>query len=291
MVSRRYLCDVAEFWCANSMPTVLVTSAKCTAGPEAAVNDASNAQATTGARTCSLPRFPGADDAFGFLDDEESIDREIAEGFLEARRPRDLDALDSARGAQPEMEPKIVLRIVPRPAHDLVDLAPARGRHLHARPDRRSVRAGPRALDRDPVVAVPAVVAQQGRRAVEIVDEDVDVAVVVHVAERAATGDALGGDCRPRTGRHVFEPAVSQIAIERLGLAVRQVQFPVRDLRVHMSVGDEDIGPPVVVEVEEVHPEAQMLPIRAKSGPDARDLESRAIVAVERRHLFGEVRA
>src|SRR4029078_11666944 len=102
MVSRRYLCDVAEFWCANPMPTVLVTSAKCTAGPEVAVNDASNAQATTGARTRSLPRFPGADDAFGFLDDEESTDRETAEGFLEARRPRVLDALDSARGAQPE---------------------------------------------------------------------------------------------------------------------------------------------------------------------------------------------
>ena len=53
------------------------------------------------------------------------------------------------------------------------------------------------------------------------------------------------------------------------GSPVGQVQLAVGDLRVDVAVGDEDVLPAVVVEVEEVDAEADVLAIDAQAGPDA----------------------
>ena len=63
-----------------------------------------------------------------------------------------------------------------------------------------------------------------------------------------------------------------------------------RDLRVDVAVREQDVRPAVVVEVEEVDAEAEVLPVHAEAGAQARLLEGAAVVAVERRHLLGEVR-
>ena len=65
--------------------------------------------------------------------------------------------------------------------------------------------------------------------------------------------------------------------------------LPRRQLRVDVAVGDEDVLPAVVVEVEEVDAEADILAVDAETGLDARVDEARAVVAVQRGHLFGEV--
>ena len=188
------------------------------------------------------------------------------------------------------MEAEVVLRIVTRTAHHLGDLAVAAAGDFHARPDGRAVRARTGALDQDGGIPVPAVVAQQRGRSVEVVHDDVHVAVVVEIAEGAPPAEVLRTNRGAGGGRHVGEAAVAGIAVENLRLPVREVQFPVRDLRVDVTVGDEDIHPAVVVEVEEVYAEAQILSVDAEAGPDAGVLETAAVVPVKRRHLLGEVR-
>ena len=141
------------------------------------------------------------------------------------------------------------------------------------------------------MVAVGAVVAQQGRGSVQVVHDHVHVAVVVEVAERAPPAEVLGEDRRPRPGGDVLESSVPQVAIEHPRLAVLEVEVLLRDLGVHVAVHEEDVGPPVVVEVEEVDAEAEVLPVHAEAGPEAHLLEGAAVVAVECRHLLGEVRA
>ena len=61
------------------------------------------------------------------------------------------------------------------------------------------------------------------------------------------------------------------------------------DLRIHVAVGDENILPPVIVEIEKVHPEPDEFTIDAEAGPDAGVLEGAPEIPVQRRDLFGEV--
>ena len=160
----------------------------------------------------------------------------------------------------------------------------------HAGADRRAVRAGAHALDQDRVVAAPSVVAEQGGRPVQVVHDHVHVAVVVEVPEGAAPAEVLGEDRRSRLRGDVLEPPVPQVAVEELGLPVLDVEVLVLDLGVHVAVRHQDVQPAVVVEVEEAHAEAHVLPGDAEAAPEARVLEAGAVVPVERRHLLGEVR-
>ena len=57
-----------------------------------------------------------------------------------------------------------------------------------------------------------------------------------------------------------------------------------------MAVRQKKIFPAIVIEVEESHAEAKILPVDAQPGLDAGVFKSAvAIVAVQRGHLFGEV--
>ena len=62
---------------------------------------------------------------------------------------------------------------------------------------------------------VAAVVAQHRQRPVQIVDDDVDVAVVVEVAERGAAADGRRGQRRSEVFRDFRERAVTVVAVER----------------------------------------------------------------------------
>ena len=64
------------------------------------------------------------------------------------------------------------------------------------------------------------LVDEQPRRPVDVADDDVDVAVVVDVAERGAAADLGEGEGGARLARDVLEPAVAEIAEQELALIV-----------------------------------------------------------------------
>ena len=96
-------------------------------------------------------------------------------------------------------------------------------------------------------------------------------------------------DRRPGFRGHVLEAPVAQVPVEELRLPIGDVQLSTGQLRVDVAVGDEDIRPAVVVEVEEIDAEAEVLAVDAEPRLDARVDEAGAVVAVQRGHLFGEV--
>src|SRR5262245_62710323 len=112
------------------------------------------------------------------------------------------------------MQAEIVLRVVARSAAHLVHLSVPSGGHLHAGADPRPVRFGAHTLDEDRVVPVAAVVPEQRRRAIEVVDEHVDVAVVVEVAEGTPPAEILRSYCGTGFRGHIAEPSVPEVAIE-----------------------------------------------------------------------------
>ena len=58
----------------------------------------------------------------------------------------------------------------------------------------------------NPVMGRPGIVAQQGRRAVLVVDDQVDVAVVVDVAVGQSPPHVIGVEVRSRLAGREFEP-------------------------------------------------------------------------------------
>src|SRR5262245_45467327 len=85
----------------------------------------------------------------------------------------------------------------------------------------------------------------------DIVDGDVDVAVVVDVAERRAPSGVRCGDRSAEPLRDILEAAVPQIAIDDLPLPIAGFGFDLFDLRIDVAVHEKQVEPSVEIEIEE----------------------------------------
>ena len=79
-------------------------------------------------------------------------------------------------------------------------------------PDRAPVGLGPYQLDLQPVRLPGNVVPEQRGRFVEVDDEDVDIAVVVEIAEGAAPAALAVVNCSPGLAKQLLEPSVPEVA-------------------------------------------------------------------------------
>src|SRR5436309_1457682 len=222
-------------------------SVNCTSGAViAATNSSSSAHGTRQSLGCFpslLCESAAADNPFPLLDHMYVTGGQIANRFLRSRRPGELDGISLGRSRQSEVQAKVVLRIIAGAAPHLVDLAAIAAGDLDAGSDCRSVRSRSDTLDQDRMMCGGAVVAQQRRRSVKIIDDDIHIAVVVEVAEGAAAPEILGADGRAGPCRHVFKPAVAEIAVDDLRLPIAEMQVAAGELRVDVTVGDEDVLP------------------------------------------------
>ena len=120
--------------------------------------------------------------------------------------------------------------------------------------------------DFDPIVFVGGVAADELWRSVDAIDDEVEIAVVVEIAEGTA---ARGGGSRNSGAgvkRDVFEVAVAQIAIEKLALRIAGFGGELFDFGIDVAVADEDVGPTVVVKIEEAAAPAEILRMLAETG-------------------------
>src|SRR5260221_10367448 len=126
---------------------------------------------------------------------------------------------------------------------DLARLAhPARDER-DPRSDRLQVPAGADQTEPDPVPGVAAVVAQQARRLVDIVDEDVDVAVVVEVADGAAARAVPLFEGRTRFAGRLAVAAVPLVVEQLVMLLPGSPEIVAVDLGIDMPVGEKEILP------------------------------------------------
>ena len=107
------------------------------------------------------------------------------------------------------------------------------------------------------MIARRALVQQQPHGAAVGRDDDVDVAVVVDVAERGASADLGALEGRPAVAARIDEAPVAGI-VEQLVLHLERVRLAALRLDcIDGAVGDEEIEPAVVVVVEPVGAEAR----------------------------------
>ena len=120
------------------------------------------------------------------------IGLEVFERAHHTRRPAQCDLIHLAGRADADQEAGVVGRLEAVSPLALAEDRPAADLDLDAGADGVAVALGPAKLEADPVVVGLRVVAEQGGGGVLVVDDDVDVAVVVDVAERRAAADVLG---------------------------------------------------------------------------------------------------
>src|SRR5215475_8638804 len=101
------------------------------------------------------------------------------------------------------------------------------------------------------MMAAANVVAEQGWRLVLIDDEDVDVAVVIEIAERNAAAGMHFGDGGSGLVEELLEFAAAQIPEEHVGCFVRCLGDLRWDFGIHHSGGQKQVGEAIVVEVDD----------------------------------------
>src|SRR5262249_59221835 len=97
-----------------------------------------------------------------------------------------LEGVEGGGAAETEVDWRVVLREVAAAAMNLVGLRHAAGGELDARADREAIALGARQFEADPMAAGHAGITQNHRAALQILDDDVHIAVVEEVADGEA---------------------------------------------------------------------------------------------------------
>ncbi len=101
------------------------------------------------------------------------------------------------------------------------------------------------------MVLIAAIVAQERRGVILVVDDDVEVAVVINIGKSDAASRAPELESWSCDRRDVFKRAVARVVIEQVALSVGGLGVAVGlEFRVHVAGGDENVRPAVVIVVE-----------------------------------------
>src|SRR5580658_3728326 len=91
-----------------------------------------------------------------------------------------------------------------------------------------------------------------------VVDDDVHLSGVEEISEGSAACTALEENAGAGTQGNILEGTIALITIENLALAIRRAILIVINLGIDMAICDEDIGPAVVVEINEARAPANI---------------------------------
>src|SRR6266571_6309417 len=188
-------------------------------------------------------------------------------GLEFAIRPTDFEEIDFVRGPQAEMHAEIVLRKVASAASDLVGLARFSRHNADPGADGGAITVRACQLQSDPVILVRGFEPIEVHRFIYVVDHDIDVAVIIDVAERRApSGPEIQQRPRNLFG-DVLEAFPFHVAINDLALPVAGLGRQLVDLRIDVAVHLEDVNPPVVVEVDKAATPAKKAGVHSDTPP------------------------
>src|SRR5579883_864428 len=240
-------------------------------------------------RPALMTHFVCAHDARALPDYDQPIRRDARHLFDAAVRPADFE-IGGRRGPQPEVQAAVARRKISALRQHRLRLPPIAVACHHRRADRRAVRL--RALQQhfQPMAGASQIIAQQRGRLVHVHDQDVEVAVVIEIAESDATARVRLGDARPGLLQQFFELAGAEIAKDHARRLVRDLGQLVLDFRIDHAGGVEQIGQAVVIQVHNAGAPADEPRLDAQPGA-ARHIQKHAlaVVAVEHGQIVLEV--
>src|SRR6267143_4264981 len=144
------------------------------------------------------------------------------------------------------MDSQIVLREIAATAADLVHLDQVSGDGLDTGVQRQPIALRSRKLKSDPVIMVPAHVAKNHGFAVQILDHDINIAVVEKISEGRPAADLGNLNRRANLFADIAKRAVALVQEQELWLPVSGPHIESVHLRVDMPVHHEKVSPAVV---------------------------------------------
>ena len=143
------------------------------------------------------------------------------------------------------MQPEVILREKTTAASNLLDLTQIAGDNPDPRSNPISIAPGADGLDQDGIRGVAAVVPQQLRCAIKIIDQHVDIAIIIYIAKSGAPADPRFQEWGARLRGYLGEGSVAIVLVKQLPLAVWL------SLRVGVAISDQQVDPTIVVIVKE----------------------------------------
>src|SRR5260370_20797354 len=118
------------------------------------------------------------------------------------------------------MHPQIALREITAAAVNFTNLCKITGNNLDARADAVAIALHADRLDQNRIVCTAAIISQQLRRAVQIVNYHVDVAIVIDVTKGRPSARALLNERRAELLSDFGKRAVAVVVMHKIALPV-----------------------------------------------------------------------
>src|ERR1035437_715116 len=133
---------------------------------------------------------------------------------------------------------------------------------------------------------------KQQRRAIHLVDDDVDVSIIIKVAKSAPHASRWGDDGITRLRRNIFKLAIPQVPVEHTRFEVPDILLGSLEFGVDGAIAVEDIQPTIVARVNEAAPPPHEPIVLCHPGLLSYVSELRVtFIMVQARRLSGEVGA
>ena len=206
-------------------------------------------------------------------------------------RPMDLEEINPGSSSQSKVNAQVTLGEITASAPYFLYLKPPLSGKPHPGSDPISIGPSSHQPDNEGISFVRSLVSQQAGRIVLIVYDNIDVSVIVEVTEGCPATGPPELQSRPSRSRYVGKRAVALVPIEKVPLPIRPVKSVGLELRIYVTIGHKNIFPPIVVEIQEPRPPAEVLDVMLKACiEDVVSKSSILIVPVKINHIIGEVR-
>src|SRR6185437_5486361 len=206
---------------------------------------------------------------------------------MNAARPADFNSIHARIFSQPECQRELRLRTVARAATHHLGLTPGSRFHRHKRTEAIAARFAAHGLDRNPVILVSTVVAENARGAVIVVDYDVEIAIAIEVAIRGPPSHDRLLEIRTGGFADVRELALLIVVKQERWFLKLNLLLNVANLLFNMPIRAKDIGPAIQVVVEKESAEREIQQGRPAQFRTRRlvDEDTVAFVVIKSKHL------
>ena len=107
------------------------------------------------------------------------------------------------------------------------------------------------------MIAIPAVIAKEARRAIVVRDQDIQVAIVIEIGIGRTARDHRAQEGRTHAGADVFELPAAEIVKQQWGFGIADLGLHAPDFVFDMAVSREDIGVAIQIVIEKESAESQ----------------------------------
>lgn len=230
------------------------------------------------------------------MDDVVGVEAEVRKDLGSPTGPGDSSVVDRGMGTKAKGEDGLTLGEVAFRGHDLLGDDARAGADSDPGADAVAIRGGSDEAEADPMVAEGLVVAEEDGRAIDLREDDIEVAIAIDVsvggpapgdgAEEIRANLGFGG------GEELVLAAAALIPEKLGGLAVVLMGLVFLNIGIEMSVGGKDIEPSVEIAIEEKEAKLEQV---AACGADAggggfvSEMEWITLGDIKPVHFIGEV--